>query len=136
MQVIAVVGLGYVGLPLAVEFGRKFRTIGLDVSTEKVKAYRRHVDPTGEITTEELAAASLLEATTDAAQLRAADVIIVAVPTPIDDAHLGGEKEVVERAPGHGTQQVHGEDCRSLSIARFSGSVAPAHVPVRGVERA
>ena len=51
MQVIAVVGLGYVGLPLAVEFGKKFRTIGLDVSTEKVEAYRRHVDPTGEITT-------------------------------------------------------------------------------------
>ena len=50
MQVIAVVGLGYVGLPLAVEFGKKFRTIGLDVSTDKVDAYRRHVDPTGEIT--------------------------------------------------------------------------------------
>ena len=66
MQVIAVVGLGYVGLPLAVEFGKKFRTIGLDVSTEKVDAYRRHVDPTGEITTDQLAAASLLEPTTDA----------------------------------------------------------------------
>jgi UDP-N-acetyl-D-glucosamine/UDP-N-acetyl-D-galactosamine dehydrogenase len=87
MQVIAVVGLGYVGLPLAVEFGKKFRTIGLDVSTEKVDAYRRHVDPTGEIPSEELAAASLLEATTDAAQLRSADIVIVAVPTPIDDAH-------------------------------------------------
>jgi UDP-N-acetyl-D-galactosamine dehydrogenase len=86
-QVIAVVGLGYVGLPVAVEFGKKFRTIGLDVSTEKVNAYRRHVDPTGEIPTEELAAASLLEATTDATQLRSADIIIVAVPTPIDDAH-------------------------------------------------
>ncbi|HKO67473.1 MAG TPA: nucleotide sugar dehydrogenase, partial [Burkholderiaceae bacterium] len=84
---IAVVGLGYVGLPLAVEFGKKFRTTGLDVSTDKVEAYRRHVDPTGEITTDQLAAASLLEPTTDAAQLRSADIIIVAVPTPIDDAH-------------------------------------------------
>ncbi|MEO8187109.1 MAG: nucleotide sugar dehydrogenase, partial [Burkholderiaceae bacterium] len=87
MQVIAVVGLGYVGLPLAVEFGKKFRTIGLEVSTHKVDAYRRHVDPTGEMTTDQLAAASLLEPTTDATQLRAADIIIVAVPTPIDDAH-------------------------------------------------
>ena len=87
MQVIAVVGLGYVGLPLAVEFGKKFRTIGLDVSPDKVDAYRRHIDPTGEVATEQLAAASLLETTTDATQLRSADFIIVAVPTPIDDAH-------------------------------------------------
>ena len=87
MQVIAVVGLGYVGLPLAVEFGKKFRTIGLELSAAKVEAYRGHVDPTGEVTRDQLAAASLLEPTTDAKQLRTADIIIVAVPTPIDDAH-------------------------------------------------
>ncbi|MBM3642571.1 MAG: nucleotide sugar dehydrogenase, partial [Alphaproteobacteria bacterium] len=51
---VAVVGLGYVGLPLAVEFGKKFRTIGYDLSEEKVAAYRRHVDPTGEVSTEDL----------------------------------------------------------------------------------
>jgi UDP-N-acetyl-D-galactosamine dehydrogenase len=44
MTTIAVVGLGYVGLPLAVEFGKKYRTIGLDLSQEKIDAYRRHVD--------------------------------------------------------------------------------------------
>lgn len=86
-RVIAVVGLGYVGLPLAVEFGMKFRTIGLELSAAKVAAYRRHVDPTGEVTPEQLAAASLLEPTTDANELQAADIIIVAVPTPIDEAH-------------------------------------------------
>ena len=87
IQVIAVVGLGYVGLPLAVEFGKKFRTIGLDLSTAKVEAYRRHVDPTGEVTPDQLRAAVLLEPTTDAEKLQAADIVIVAVPTPIDDAH-------------------------------------------------
>src|SRR6187431_1241238 len=86
-RVIAVVGLGYVGLPLAVEFGKKFRTIGLDLSAAKIEAYRHHVDPTGEVTPEQLAAASLLEPTTDTQQLQAADIIIVAVPTPIDEAH-------------------------------------------------
>ena len=86
-RVIAVVGLGYVGLPLAVEFGKKFRTIGLDLSAAKIEAYRRHVDPTGEVTPEQLAAASLFEPTTDATQLQSADIVIVAVPTPIDDAH-------------------------------------------------
>jgi UDP-N-acetyl-D-galactosamine dehydrogenase len=87
IQVIAVVGLGYVGLPLAVEFGKKFRTIGLDLSAAKVEAYRRHVDPTGEVTPDQLRAAVLLEPTTDAEKLQAADIIVVAVPTPIDDAH-------------------------------------------------
>ena len=58
---VAVVGLGYVGLPLAVAFGRQFRTLGYDLDAEKVEAYRRHVDPTGEVTTQELSAASGLE---------------------------------------------------------------------------
>ena len=49
MTVIAVLGLGYVGLPLALEFGKRYRTIGLDRSPEKVQAYLRGVDPTGEI---------------------------------------------------------------------------------------
>src|SRR5688572_14166564 len=85
---VAVVGLGYVGLPLAVEFGKKFNTVGLDLSAEKIAAYRRHVDPTGEVSTEELKAASRLAPTTDAAELRDADFVIVAVPTPVDDAHV------------------------------------------------
>lgn len=87
MTIVAVVGLGYVGLPLAVEFGKKHRTIGFDMSEEKVQAYRRHVDPTGELSADELKAAGLLEPTTDPARLKEADFIIVAVPTPIDDAH-------------------------------------------------
>jgi len=86
-SVIGVVGLGYVGLPLAVEFGRKLRTIGFDLSQSKVDAYRRHVDPTGEVSGADLKAAVRLEVTTDGARLAEADVIIVAVPTPIDDAH-------------------------------------------------
>ena len=85
--VIGVVGLGYVGLPLAVEFGKSFRTIGFDLSQEKVEAYRRGVDPTGEVASEDLRAAKRLQVTTDAADLRQADFVIVAVPTPVDDAH-------------------------------------------------
>ncbi len=88
MTTLAVVGLGYVGLPLAVEFGKKYRTIGLDLSSEKIDAYRRHVDPTGEISGDELRAAEHLFPTTDAADLKDADFIVVAVPTPVDDAHI------------------------------------------------
>ena len=87
MTTIAVVGLGYVGLPLAVEFGKKYPTIGFDLSAAKVEAYRRHVDPTGEVSTADLKAAAQLRPTTDPAALRDADFVVVAVPTPIDAAH-------------------------------------------------
>ena len=84
--IIAVVGLGYVGLPLAVEFGKRFPTIGFDLSQRKVEAYHRFEDPTGEVSSEQLRAATLLTCTTDGAALKDADFIVVAVPTPIDDA--------------------------------------------------
>ncbi|WP_068637153.1 nucleotide sugar dehydrogenase [Thauera butanivorans] len=87
MTTIAVVGLGYVGLPLAVEFGKKHRTLGFDLSADKVAAYRDFIDPTGEVATEDLRAATRLSCHTDPAVLKEADFIIVAVPTPVDDAH-------------------------------------------------
>lgn len=87
MSVVAVVGLGYVGLPLAVEFGKKRETIGFDLSTEKVESYKRYIDPTGELSPADLQAAQHLSVTTDPAQLAKADYIIVAVPTPVDVAH-------------------------------------------------
>jgi UDP-N-acetyl-D-galactosamine dehydrogenase len=87
MTTIAVIGLGYVGLPLAVEFGKKFRTLGFDLHAEKVAAYGRHVDPTGEVSSADLKAATQLTCSTDPKIIAEADFIIVAVPTPVDDAH-------------------------------------------------
>lgn len=86
-KIVAVIGLGYVGLPLAVAFGKHFNTIGFDVSESKVSNYLRFVDPTGEVSTEELSEARKLRCTTDATQLAQADFVIVAVPTPVDLAH-------------------------------------------------
>ena len=87
MSVVAVVGLGYVGLPLAVEFGKKRNTVGFDLSEHKIESYRRHRDPTGEVPNSELSAAERLTFTSDPKALSAADYIIVAVPTPVDVAH-------------------------------------------------
>lgn len=84
---IAIVGLGYVGLPLAVEFGKKYPTVGLDLSEEKVAAYRNFVDPAGEVSSEDLRAATQLSCHTDPQVLREADFLIVAVPTPVDEAN-------------------------------------------------
>jgi UDP-N-acetyl-D-galactosamine dehydrogenase len=87
MSIVAVVGLGYVGLPLAVAFGRKYRTLGFDLSETKIANYRRGVDPTGEVSSEDLQAATQLSVSSDPMVLGEADFIIVAVPTPVDEAH-------------------------------------------------
>ena len=86
MTTVAVIGLGYVGLPLAVEFGKKFKTLGVDLSAEKVAAYREYRDPTGEVSSEDLRAATRLSCHTDPAVIAEADFVVVAVPTPVDDA--------------------------------------------------
>ena len=81
---IALVGLGYVGLPLAVAFGRRFPIIAYDISFSKIEELCRGNDVTGELTSAELSSAAI-DFTTDAARLREASFIIVTVPTPIDD---------------------------------------------------
>jgi len=88
MTVVAVVGLGYVGLPLAVEFGKKFETIGFDLSDSKIASYKNYCDPTGEVSAEDLKAATRLSVSTDASTISKADFIIIAVPTPVDEAHI------------------------------------------------
>lgn len=81
---IGIVGLGYVGLPLAVAFARKFEVVGFDVSQSRVQTLRQGVDFTNEISSEELAA-STLTVTSDAEDLRGCSIIIVTVPTPVDE---------------------------------------------------
>ncbi|WP_298235067.1 nucleotide sugar dehydrogenase [uncultured Azohydromonas sp.] len=88
MSVIAVIGLGYVGLPLVVEFGKKGRTIGFDIAQDKVDACLRGTDPSRELPDEEMAAATHAVYSSDPAILGEADIIIVAVPTPVDEAHI------------------------------------------------
>ena len=87
METVAIVGLGYVGLPLAIEFSKQRRTIGFDLSETKISDYRRGVDSTGETSAESFRAASELEYTTDPARLADASIIVIAVPTPVDSAH-------------------------------------------------
>ncbi|MEO9041775.1 MAG: nucleotide sugar dehydrogenase, partial [Rhodoferax sp.] len=88
MSVVAVVGLGYVGLPLVVEFGKHFRTIGFDIAQFKVESCQRGVDPSRELTGDEMQASSHAVYTADPTLLAEADVIVVAVPTPVDSAHI------------------------------------------------
>jgi UDP-N-acetyl-D-galactosamine dehydrogenase len=82
---LAVVGLGYVGLPLAVEFGKKRPVIGFDINTRRIEALKAGHDHTLEVSDAELAEAAQLTYTADRAELGKANVFIVTVPTPIDE---------------------------------------------------
>ncbi len=83
---IAIIGLGYVGLPLAVEFGKKYDTVGFDIRAERVRELREGRDSTLEVSREELAACLRLQFASDPEQIRECNAYIVTVPTPIDAA--------------------------------------------------
>ena len=85
-RVVSVIGLGYVGLPVAVAFGKRKKTVGFDINPTRIAELRQGHDRTGEVTPEDLAAADILF-TSDIDELRQADFHIVAVPTPVDDAN-------------------------------------------------
>lgn len=87
-KIIAVVGLGYVGLPLVVEFGKHRPVIGFDIDEAKVEKCRQGSDPSRELPDEQMRAASHATYTSDPKDLAQADIIIVAVPTPVDEAHV------------------------------------------------
>ena len=83
---LAVIGLGYVGLPLAVEFGKARAVIGFDIDSSRVDALRAGFDATLEVTSEELEKAEHLNFSSDPDDLSSVDIFIVTVPTPVDDA--------------------------------------------------
>jgi UDP-N-acetyl-D-galactosamine dehydrogenase len=118
-ETIAVVGLGYVGLPLAVEFGRHYATIGFDLSQKKIDAYSSGVDPTGEVKPEELAASKGLEYTSDPKALKRADFIVVAVPTPVDEAHQP------DFGPLLGASESVGRNLKRGAVVVFESTVYP-----------
>jgi len=81
---IAIVGLGYVGIQLAVALGRKHQVVGLDLDEQKVTDYQANYDATGEVSEAQLRAATHLEFTTQPSDLKGCDIFIIAVPTPVD----------------------------------------------------
>jgi UDP-N-acetyl-D-galactosamine dehydrogenase len=118
-KTVAVLGLGYVGLPLALGFGRKLKTIGFDLSVKKVNAYKTGVDPTGEMETAAFKASTKIDYTTDAAALKNADFIVVAVPTPVDDAKRP------DLSPVEGACRMVAKNMKKGVIVIFESTVYP-----------
>ena len=119
MSVVAVVGLGYVGLPLVVEFGKKMRAIGFDIVAEKVAKCRDGVDPSREIPDDEMALAVKAEYTSDPKTLAEADFVIVAVPTPVDEAHIP------DFGPLIGASKAIGANLKNGAIVIYESTVYP-----------
>ena len=119
MSTVGIVGLGYVGLPLAVEFGKKFPTVGFDLSAEKIANYKRYIDPTGEVSTEQLRAAAQLTCTTNPKDLATADFIVIAVPTPVDIAHQP------DFGPLIGASRTAGENMKRGATVVYESTVYP-----------
>jgi UDP-N-acetyl-D-galactosamine dehydrogenase len=119
MTVVAVIGLGYVGLPLVIEFGKHFRTIGFDISLPKVDSCNRGVDPSRELSDEEMRASPRAVYTADPKMLGEADIIVVAVPTPVDDAHIPDFKPLI------GSSTSVGRNMKRGAIVVYESTVYP-----------
>lgn len=116
---VGIVGLGYVGLPLALAFGRVMPTLGFDINPAKVEAYQRQCDPTGEQSQADFQAAQQLTFTTDASELARCQQLIVAVPTPITSAKLP------DLAPLEQVSALIGQHMRPDTLVIFESTVYP-----------
>ncbi len=119
MSTVAVVGLGYVGLPLVIEFGKQARTIGFDIDQHKVSSCHGGTDPSREIPEEDMRRATLAEYSADPACLREADFILVAVPTPVDAARIP------DLGPLKSASRMIGENLKSGATIVFESTVYP-----------
>jgi UDP-N-acetyl-D-galactosamine dehydrogenase len=119
LPTVAVVGLGYVGLPVAVEFGKRRRTIGYDLATKKVQRLRQFHDATGEVAGDDLRAAARLEVTDDPERIREADFVIIAVPTPVNAARQP------DFTPLEGASRIVGKHLKAGATVIYESTVYP-----------
>lgn len=91
---LAVIGLGYVGLPIAIEFAKKVKVIGFDINEKRVQMMRNNIDPSNELSSEEFEGTDILF-TSDIQDLKEATFFVIAVPTPIDDSNLPDLKPLI-----------------------------------------
>ncbi len=115
---MSLVGLGYVGMPIAVAFAKKIRVIGYDLNAEKIKLYKNGIDPTREVGNEAIRT-STVDFTADETRLRSAKFHIVAVPTPVNEDHTP------DLAPVEGASRILGRNLTKGSIVVFESTVYP-----------
>lgn len=115
---LSLVGLGYVGMPIAVAFARKIKVVGFDLNEKKIELYRSGIDPTNEVGNEGIRNTSV-EFTADPGKLREAKFHIVAVPTPVNDDHTP------DLSPVEGASRILGQNLTRGSVVVFESTVYP-----------
>lgn len=115
---ISLVGLGYVGMPIAVAFAKKVDVVGFDLNAKKIELYKRGIDPTNEVGDDAIKATTV-EFTADETKLREAKFHIVAVPTPVNDDHTP------DLTPVEGASEILGRNLTKGSIVVFESTVYP-----------
>jgi len=115
---LSLVGLGYVGMPIAVAFARKIKVVGFDLNAAKIDLYKSGVDPTNEVG-DDVIKNTTVEFTADPSKLREAKFHIVAVPTPVNDDHTP------DLTPVEGASRILGQNLTKGSIVVFESTVYP-----------
>ncbi len=115
---LSLVGLGYVGMPIAVAFAKKIKVIGFDLNEKKIELYKNGIDPTNEVGNEVIANTSV-EFTADSEKLREAKFHIVAVPTPVNNDHTP------DLTPVEGASRILGQNLVKGSVVVFESTVYP-----------
>ena len=115
---LSLVGLGYVGMPIAVAFAKKIKVIGYDLNEKKIELYKNGIDPTREVGDEAIKA-STVDFTADETRLREAKFHIVAVPTPVNDDHTP------DLTPVEGASRILGRNLTKGSVVVFESTVYP-----------
>lgn len=115
---LSLVGLGYVGMPIAVAFARKIKVVGFDLNEKKIELYKNGIDPTNEVGNE-IIKTTKVEFTADPSKLREAKFHIVAVPTPVNDDHTP------DLSPVEGASRILGQNLTKGSVVVFESTVYP-----------
>lgn len=115
---LSLVGLGYVGMPIAVAFAKKIKVVGFDLNEAKIDLYRNGIDPTNEVGNEVIKNTKV-EFTADPERLREAKFHIVAVPTPVNDDHTP------DLTPVEGASRILGQNLTKGSVVVFESTVYP-----------
>ncbi|MDE5937970.1 MAG: nucleotide sugar dehydrogenase [Lachnospiraceae bacterium] len=115
---LSLVGLGYVGMPIAVAFAKKIKVVGFDLNEEKIGLYKNGIDPTNEVG-DEVIRNTKVDFTADPAKLKEAKFHIVAVPTPVNDDHTP------DLSPVEGASRILGQNLTKGSVVVFESTVYP-----------
>lgn len=115
---LSLVGLGYVGMPIAVAFARKIKVVGFDLNEKKIELYKSGIDPTNEVGNDVIKNTKV-DFTADPSKLKEAKFHIVAVPTPVNDDHTP------DLTPVEGASRILGQNLTKGSVVVFESTVYP-----------